>query len=75
MKALDIEISASVMESLQGLHTNSHVLYLASAYFIKSVGQEASLDKVVKVAVALGAVPDYATAGAAVSFYKTYGEM
>ncbi len=75
MNATDLKISKQVAESLQGLHTSAHVFYLAAIYFIKAIGQEAALDKIIKVANAMGISTDYSAAGAAVSFYKSYGIM
>ena len=75
MYATDLKISKTVMESLQGLHISAHVFYLAAIYFIKAVGQDASMDKIIRVAKTMGIATDYSAVGAAISFYKSYGIM
>lgn len=69
--AINREIDDGMIKALQNMHTGPHVFYLAAIYFIKTIGREASLDRVSKVVQVMGISPDYNTAGAAVAFFKS----
>ena len=69
--AINREIDDEMVRTLQNMHVSPHVFYLAAIYFIKTIGKEASLDRVSKVVKVMGISPDYNTAGAAVAFFKS----
>ncbi len=68
--AMGITPNAAMLDSMMGMPLKNHIMYIIALYFIRALGTDPSLDRVMAVVKALDVIPDAKLAGYVISFYK-----
>jgi ribosomal protein L12E/L44/L45/RPP1/RPP2 len=71
MNAMGTNPETEVLDAIGEIHFRNHIVYMAGLYFIRAVGMESSLDKLMSVVKSMDATADEYVAGNVITFYKT----